>query len=327
MSQDQLGGHGTAVRPPAPPPLRGRSERLARFAHAQAVRLRETARLWESRAPRVVAMLRAVFYPCALALVAFMGWRAARRVDFAHVHVVPLAVAYLAALVWWVALAVGWAGLLDDGRPFRAASSWCRTQVARYLPGGIWAVAARATTVKGRVRDKLTAVTVENVIVFLVALAVGGLWASVHDWRWFPLTLLVAAPLLGSRWLARRSRITRRGVRRAAGTYTVGYLAYGAMGVLVQVAVSGVRSPTYPLYVAGVSCVAWAVGLAVVVAPGGVGVRELVYVGLLSGLYPRAELEAGAVTSRLVTVAAELTVLAFVSVSRRLGARDSERSA
>jgi hypothetical protein len=318
MSQGPLGSDGTAVRPPVPPPVRGRTERLARFAHAHAVNLGHIGRRWETRAPRVIAVLRAVFYPCALALVAFMGWRASRRVDLAHVHYLPLAVAYLAAFVWWVALAAGWAGLLDDGRPWRAASSWCRTQVARYLPGGIWAVAARATTVKGRVRDKLTAVTAENVIVLLVSLAVGGLWASVHDWRWLPLTLLVAAPLLGSRWLARKSRITRRGVRRAAGTYTVGYLAYGVMGVLVQVAVSGVRSPTYPLYVAGVSCVAWAVGLVVVFAPGGVGVRELVYVGLLSGLYPRAELEAGAVTSRLVTVAAEFTALAFVSVSRRV---------
>jgi hypothetical protein len=318
MTQSPPGSDDTAVRPPTPAPARGRTERLARLAHGHAVNLAEIGRRWEARAPRVIAALRAVFYPCALAWVAFMGWRAAREADLGQVHVLPLVAAYGAALVWWLALAFGWAGLLDDGRPWRAASSWCRTQVARYLPGGIWAVAARATTVTGRVRDKLTAVTVENVIVLLVSLAIGGLWASVHDWRWLPLALLVAAPLLASRWLERKSRITRRGVRRAAGTYVVGYAAYGVMGVLVQVAVSGVRSPTYPLYVAGVSCVAWAVGLVVVIAPGGVGVRELVYVGLLSGLYPRAELEAGAVTSRLVTVAAEFTVLALVFVSRRV---------
>jgi hypothetical protein len=44
-----------------------------------------------------------------------------------------------------------------------------------------------------------------------------------------------------------------------------------------------------------------------------VGVRELVYIWMLTGLYPRGELEAAAVTSRLVTVLAELTVLAVVS--------------
>jgi hypothetical protein len=317
MTQIPPGSEGTAVRPRVPAAPHGRTERLARRAHAVAVSLRETGRRWEARAPRVIAVLRAVFYPCAIALVTFMGWRAAQDVDLAHIHYVPLVAAFGAALVWWLALAFGWAALLDDGHSGRAMSSWCRTQVARYLPGGIWAVAARATTVQGRVRDKLTAVTAENVIVLVVSLAVGGVWATVHDWHWGLLTLLVAAPLLASRWLERRTRITHRGVRRAAGSYAVGYAAYGMLGVLVQIAVSGVHSPTYPLYVAGASCVAWAAGLVVVFAPGGVGIREVVYVALLSGLYPRAELEAGAVTSRLVTIAAEVTVLAFVAVSRR----------
>ncbi len=317
MTQTPPSRDGAAVAPAVPPAPPGRTERLARRAHGAAVGLRDAGRRWEARAPRVIALLRAVFYPCAIALVSFMGWRAAQDVDLAHIHYAPLAAAFGAALVWWLALAFGWASLLDDGHPGRAMSSWCRTQVARYLPGGIWAVAARATTVHGRVRDKLTAVTAENVIVLLVALAVGGVWATVHDWRWGMLTLLVVAPLLASGWLERRTRITRRGVRRAAGSYAVGYAAYGMLGVLVQIAVSGVHSPTYPLYVAGASCVAWAAGLAVVFAPGGVGIREVVYVALLSGLYPRAELEAGAVTSRLVTIAAEVTVLAFVAVSRR----------
>jgi hypothetical protein len=247
-----------------------------------------------------------------------MGYEAARDIDFSRLHYWPLVFAYGAALVWWVCLSLGWASLVADGNPLPAVASWCRTQVARYVPGGVWAVVARATTVKGGLRDKLTAVTAENVLVLLVSLAVGGAWASIHDWRWLPLTLLIAAPLLGSRWLQRRTKITSRQVRRTASSYAVGYVAYGVLNVLVQIAVSGLRSPTYPLYVAGAACVAWAVGLVVVFAPGGVGVRELVYVWMLNGLYPVDELRAAAVTSRLVTVAAELTVLALTAgVARR----------
>lgn len=299
-------------------------ERLARLAHARARVLRDAARRWEARAPRAIAVARALFYPCALALVGFMGYRAARATDLSALHYGWLAGAYLAALVWWACLALGWASLVSEGNAHKAVKAWCYTQVARYMPGGIWAVVARATTVQGRVRDKLTAVTAENVIVLLVSLAVGGAWASIHDWRWLPLTLLVAAPLLISRWLERRTKITRRRVRRTAGSYAVGYVAYGVLGVLVQVAVSGVRDPTYPLYVAGAACVAWAVGLVVVFAPGGVGVREVVYVWMLAGLYPERQLEAAAVTSRLVTVLAELTVLAVVWWSgRSRGDRDA----
>lgn len=288
----------------------GRTERLALVVNARVRAAQASFRRWEQRAPRLIAAGRALFYPCALALVAYMGYQAARDTDFAHLHYWPLAFAYGAALIWWGCLALGWASLVGDADPRPAIASWCRTQVARYLPGGIWAVVARATTVKGRVRDKLTTVVAENVLVLLISLAVGGAWASVHDWRWLPLTLLIAAPLLASQWLRRRTRITRRQVHRTAAAYVVGYVAYGVLNVLVQVAVSGLHSPTYPLYVAGASCVAWAVGLVVVFAPGGIGVRELVYVWMLTGLYPTDELRAAAVASRLVTVAAELTLLA-----------------
>jgi hypothetical protein len=296
-------------------PPAGRLETLARSAHARSRQAREWLRRWEARAPRVVGVLRTLLYPCLIALVAFMGVQAARRTDLSSLHYWPLLAAYGAALVWWVCLSLGWASLV--GGDVRASvGSWCRTQVARYVPGGIWAVVARATTVQGRVRDKVTAVTAENVIVLLVSLAVGGAWATIHDWRWLPLVVLVAAPLLASRWLQKRTRITRRRVRRTASSYAVGYVAYGVLGVLVQVSVSGLHDPTYPLYVAGAACVSWAVGLVVVFAPGGVGVRELVYIWMLTGLYPRGELEAAAVTSRLVTVLAELTVLAVVSAPR-----------
>jgi hypothetical protein len=267
----------------------------------------------------VAALLRAVFYPCALLLVGYMGYRAFQDTDFSTLHLWPLAAAYVAALVWWTCLALGWASLAGDGSVRAAMATWCSTQVARYLPGGVFHVVARATTVQGRVRDKLTAVTAENFLVLLVSLAVGGAWASVHDWRWLPLTLVVAAPLLLSKWLEARTRITRRHVRRTAASYGVGYVAYGVMGVLVQVAVSGVRDPTYPLYVAGAACVAWAVGLVVIFAPGGVGVREVVYIWMLHGLYPDSELAAAAVTARLVTVLAELSVLAVLSRPGRRG--------
>jgi hypothetical protein len=277
-------------------------------------------------ASRTIPVARALFYPCALVLVGYLAYRAARDTDFSSLHYWALAAAFPAALLWWVCLARGWAALVDDGAPGAAVASWCRTQVARYLPGGIWAVVARATTVRGRTRDKLAAVTAENVVVLLVSLAVGAAWATVHDVRWLPAVLLLGVPLLGSRWLERRTQLGRRQVRGAALSYTVAYLAYGVVGLLVQVAVSGLHSPTYPLYVAGASCVAWAVGLVVVFAPSGVGVRELVYVWMLSGLYPRAELTAAAVTSRLVTVLAELTVLAVVSRPRRQHAVGPERA-
>ena len=269
---------------------------------------------WQMRAPRVIAVLRVLYYPLALAIVGYIAYTAVEDIPPGSLRYAPLVGAYFFALVWWICLALGWSALTTEKLDIGPVSTWCRTQVARYFPGGLWAPVARATTVQGRVSNKVMTVAAENVIVLCVALGIGGLWASVHNPLWLPLAIVAFAPLLGTRLLEQRSHVTRRGVVRAGITYAVGFVCYGVSGVLSQLAFSGIHHPTYPLYVGGASCVAWAVGLVVVFAPGGVGVREVVYIWMLSGLsYSTADLKGAAIASRLVSILAELTVLAVVT--------------
>ena len=154
---------------------------------------------------RAIAWGRVVYYPLALALVCLIAYQAARKLNFSHVHYWALGLSYVAALVWWLALAFGWSALLGSDQRAEQAAVWCKTQVARYLPGGIWAPVARATTVHGRVRDKVAAVGAENVIVLCVAIGVGAAWATVHNPFWIPAILIMLLPLAGSRWLERRT--------------------------------------------------------------------------------------------------------------------------
>jgi hypothetical protein len=261
------------------------------------------------RLPRVVAVVRLVFYPAALALVVWMGFQAAHGLEQDRVNWAAVVGSFVAGLVWWLALAYGWANLVTDRFDHAEVGRWCRTQVARYLPGGIWAPLARSTIVHGRVRDKLAAVAAEAIIQLCMALAVGALLLSVHDLRWLPLVLIGVTPLALSGWLQRRSKITGQGVIRASLIAGAGWIAYGLSGLLAQIALTGVREDTYPLYIAGAACVAWAIGLVVVFAPGGVGIREVVYVWFLSSLYLRAGLEGASVLLRAVTIGAELVVL------------------
>jgi glycosyltransferase 2 family protein len=288
--------------------------RLVAYGHRLWQRCETALRDLERRAPRVIAFLRVIYLPFALVLIGYYAYRSYSQIDLSTIRIWPLVIAFFSALVWWVALGCGWSTLITERIEWGLVRAWCQTQVARYLPGGIWAPIARATTVQGRIRDKAAAVMAENVIVLAAAVGVGALWATVHNPAWLPLVAVVALPTLFSRWLERRSRVTRTGVVRTTATYSFGYVAYGITGILTQLAVSGIRHPTYPLYVAAAACFAWAVGLVVVFAPGGVGVREVVYVWTLHGLYPKAELQAAAITSRLVTVLAELSVLAVISI-------------
>lgn len=297
--------------PPEDPPA---THRLLRRAHVWYLRAGDRWQDWQRRAPRLIAIARLVYLPFALLLVGYIAYDAATKIDLSTVRIWPLVVAFVMALGWWVSLAFGWSVLITERIQPAPVVAWCKTQVTRYLPGGIWAPLTRATTVPGRVRDKAAAVAAENVIVLSAAVGIGALWATVHNPAWLPLALVVLVPTLCGRWLERRTRVTHAGVVRATGAYSVGYVFYGLAGILTQLAVSGIRHPTYPLYVAGAACLAWAVGLVVVFAPGGVGVREVVYVWTLRDLYPRADLQAAAITLRLVTVAAELVVLVIVSL-------------
>ena len=315
---------GSPEQPPfveTPPQGPGTMHRLLRRGRTLWLRSSSGLRAWQQRVPRLVATLRLVYVPLALLLIGYIGFDAAREIDITTVRPWALVLAYAAALGWWIALASGWSTLVTEGIHRAPVAAWCKTQVARYLPGGIWAPVARATTVQGGIRDKAAAVTAENVLVLVASLSVAALWVTVHNPALLPLVVVAVVPLLAARWLERQTSLTRTGVRRATGTYAVGFVAYGVMGVLTQIAVSGIRHPTYPLYVAGAACLAWAAGLVVVFAPGGVGVREVVYIALLGQLYPRAELQAAAVTSRLVTVLAEMAVLAVVSVQWRRAGR------
>jgi glycosyltransferase 2 family protein len=303
-------------RPDVPAPGR------AVIWHERAMRAYGLVGALRGRVPRLVAVLRVVYYPAAIALVAWMGVDAARGLE-QQVNWAAVAGCFVAALVWWLTQAYSWANLVTERFDHDQVGRWCRTQVTRYLPGGIWAPLARSTLVRGRVRDKLAAVAAEGFIQLCLALAVGALWMIIRQPRFLPMAVVGILPLALAGWLQRRTQVTRRGILRASLIAAAGWVAYGVGAVLAQVAITGLRDDIYPLYVAGAACVAWAVGLVAVFAPSGVGVREVVYVWFLSSLYPRAGLQGASVLQRLVTIAAELAVLIAIGlpwVRRRMEA-------
>jgi hypothetical protein len=227
---------GTGSPTPPPDPVAASAARSrAEVWHGYAVRAHAAANDFRRRMPRLVAVLRAAYYPTAVALVVWMGYDAAQALQHDQVNWAAVAGSFLAALVWWLSLIYGWANLVTERFDHSQAGPWCRTQVTRYLPGGIWAPLARTTIVRGRIRDKLAAVAAENTIQLCVALAIGVLWMTIHDPRWMPLALLAMVPLVLSGWLQRRTRVTRQGVIRASLVYAVGWIAYGLSALLASV--------------------------------------------------------------------------------------------
>lgn len=253
-------------------------------------------------------MLRVAGYVGSLAIVAAVAVKAGNELDPSDLDIWPLPPALALIAVWWLLLASGW-GLLVEGKVQRSdVGTWCRTQALRYLPGGLWAPASRVVVVRGRMLDKFATVAAENVIALCAALALGGLALTAAGRPvWLVAVPALVAPTIGSRFLASRTRVAPERVVPATAMYLGAFAAYAVAAVLVQGAVSGFDDS---IEVAGAALVAWAVGLVVVIAPGGVGVREAAYVGLLAGTsLSDGDLAAAAVTLRVLTVFAEVGVL------------------
>lgn len=251
--------------------------------------------------------LRVARFALAVALVVAMGVVAVRDVPFGSLTWSLLVPALAATLVWWILLARGWS-ILAAGRTTRADMGlWCRTQVLRYLPGGIWAPTSRVALVGGSPVDRLATVAAENVVSLCAALALGGIaMAASGELAWAALAAALLVPVVGARLVAGRSRLDPARVRRGTLNALAAFAGYLVAAVLVQGAVSGLHRP---LHIAGAAGISWAVGLVVVITPGGLGARELAYAGLLAPTFVRGDLAAAAVVLRALTIAAELAIL------------------
>lgn len=260
---------------------------------------------------RLLPAARLLGFVGAVAILVFMVARAAADLDLGAVAWWPLPLAFVGAVVWWLLGARGWSILLTGRSSRQDMSMWCRTQALRYLPGGIWAPASRAVAISGAVVDRISTVAMDNVIALCAALTIGSLALTANgDLRWLSLAIVIGAPYLTSRLLGSRIRAGTSRTLHATWNYLAAFAAYSFAAVLVQAAVSGLDRP---LAVAGAAAIAWSAGFAVVITPSGVGVRELVYVGLLSSAFPTAEAAAAALTMRVLTTVAELVVLFLVA--------------
>jgi hypothetical protein len=258
--------------------------------------------------------LRVLRFVVAIGIVVAMGVVAVRYVPSRPLTWWLLAPALAVSVGWWVLLARGWS-ILAAGRSEREhMAMWCRTQVLRYLPGGIWAPTSRVVLVGGTATDRIATVAAENVVALCAALAVGGAaFALSGRPLWAILVLAPVAPIAAARFARGRTRLNPARLRAAIANGLVGFTLYAGAAVLVQAAVSGFDQP---LLVAGAAGVSWAVGLVVVFTPGGLGARELAYAGLLAPTFAHGDVAAAAVVMRAVTIAAELVVLVVVARPR-----------
>lgn len=210
------------------------------------------------------------------------------------------------------------------------------TQLGKYLPGSVWPVVAQMEAGRRWGTGRSTMLVASSLM--LVMLTVTGLglgilllpWASgagLREYWWTTLLLLPLAALLHPKvtpWLLDRAlqligrapagvRLSGRAMFAAAAWSIIAWCTLG-VHVYALIAALGARG-TAPLAAAvGGMALAWAVGLIVIPAPAGAGVRDTVLVLTISPFVgPTAALTV-ALASRLILLCADL-LLAGLSLA------------
>jgi hypothetical protein len=227
-----------------------------------------------------------------------------------------------------------------------AARIWSVSELARYLPGAIWQVLGRIYLVKpyGVSGTVTTASQLLELSIFLLAnvlLALSCLvWFGIKKFegpaeQWLyaamllvPVMLLVLHPRALYALLDRAMRLMRKPPvqRRISFLELCGLLLWSMLGLLWQSLAIWllVEEPLHLQLskwwvVAGAYSLAWCAGFLAVWAPGGIGVRELVFMAAMQVALPHA------VREQFRNDPAALTgFLAFLSVLLRLWATTGE---
>jgi hypothetical protein len=231
--------------------------------------------------------------------------------------------------------------------PVAAATRiWSLSELARYLPGAVFQVVGRVYLIKPYgVRGSVTSVSqILELAVFLLAnvlLAVGclaylgvkNLTGPARGWMIVAMTLVPVLLLLLHpsitygiiNWVMKR--LGKPDIAHPlSGRRMLGILSWNVVGLLWQSLavlllmhdVLGLNKLQWWWIVAGAYSLAWCAGFLAVWAPGGIGVREIVFVAAMSVALPRS------VQAQLGDDAQRAVVLGFLSLLLRLWATCGE---
>lgn len=214
-------------------------------------------------------------------------------------------------------------------------------QLGKYVPGGIWPIVGRAEMAhRGGVSRSFayTATLGSLAFTYLAALVLGAigslaLIASDEAIPWWATLSVAAAPLgvavmhprILDRVLALARRISKRplDVRTMPWTESItmivahlpAWIAISGATYLVSESLGGAMSFTQVL---AATCLSWFLGFVIIGLPGGLGVREAVFVAMASSTDP-ALAAAIALLARLVFIAVDLLGAAITTLSATTG--------
>lgn len=248
--------------------------------------------------------------------------------------------------VWWTMAA--WRVILNDAGD-RVGTTAARriffvSQVAKYLPGGVWnfvAAAEMGTDFNISRRRSVTVLLMSMLVSVLTGLVIASIAllfgpAGLIDRYWWVLLVipvlltLLFPPVLNvfvnkSLTMLKRDGIEKpfsgKAIGLAALWSTCSWLIAGLQVWLILTGLGNEATPQTYVLTAGGYALAWVIGFLVFFIPAGVGVREVVLGASLAGLVPAGDIVVVVLLSRILFTVADLVLGLTASALIRRAAR------
>lgn len=285
----------------------------------------------------LVGLLVCVFLAWALV----RGWEGVRDYDW-DIRPLPFAAGIVVLVLFYLASGVGYLLILERLHrppPPRLAmlSIWARSLLGRYVPGSVVMVLGRVVLSHERGvprRATAAAMVYELVLSVGVAAAAAVLFVAVYGLGgpavWVVAALPVGLALLHPRifgpvssWALRRAgrdplpRLIDARALLALGAWFGVIAALLGLGMWLLVVGAAGTGAGGPLFVGAAFLMSFAVSMAAVVVPSGLGVREGAFALALAQNVPEGVAVALAVGARLMLTLVELAVVAAVGLAAR----------
>ena len=249
------------------------------------------------------------------------------RPGWIALSVLVIFLSYAISVEAWRRILDGWAQHLAYGR---AARIWLVANLGRYIPGKVWSVAGLivlaqragvAPWAAGASAFAIQAVAIGTAVV-LVAAATPG---AASPLRLGAAAVVAVATIALLAWLmGSTAPIQPLPVAAVAKSAGLGLLAWMAHGVAFWLLARGLGLPDTLSVVtaAGVFPLGYILGLLALFAPGGLGVREVVLIGLLAPALGWGGAVALSVASRILLTVTEVVAPLGVLLVTRHGKED-----
>ena len=281
--------------------------------------------------------------------VAFVGvriWRDREAIGDAFQSVTPvwLVVGLVSGWLAMGLIGVAWLWIMrsggDDVDRRRGMAWFFAGQLGKYVPGGIWPIVGQAELAHrgGVARRAAYSSTAWSMIGTFVGAAVVGAFTGLAvdgTTRWISAAIgagvalaavLVATPVTRGSGERLAARVTRRTVRLPAspwlgalvGRHLPVWVCFAGMNVFAVAALGVDLDLRLAVQLIAATCLSWMAGFVIIGLPGGLGVRETVFVSIATAPLGSAVALSAAVVSRVLSIVVDLSAAAIsTAVARR----------